>query len=74
LLLLLLLSGGVYDAIQGPLEGSIAVQQLADDDATYAAARRAITDRFLLQVVQLVLVGFVCVLWVRPAWRFIKET
>lgn len=73
LLLFLLASGPIYDAIQGPVEGSIAVQQLEDDDMTYIAARRAISNRFLLQVVQFGLVGFGCLLWIRPTLRYFRE-
>jgi hypothetical protein len=72
LLLFLFTSGYVYDAIQGPLEGSIAVQQLEDNDVTYIAARRAIEDKFLLQVVQVCLCVFVVLLWIGPVVRSFK--
>jgi len=63
----------VYDAVQGPIEGKLAVQQLQDDDAIYVTARRAISNRFLLRCVQAPLVLLGAFLLVKPVRRLFQE-
>jgi len=73
LLLLALFAGGsVFRAVQGPIEGRLAVKQLEDNDASYILGRAASQNDFLLKMFQYAVGGLVVLIWLPTGVRFLK--
>lgn len=53
----------IYDAVRGPLEGSVAVGQLSDDPATYAAAREISTGNLIPNIAIWSLIVLLAIVW-----------
>lgn len=59
----------VFQAAQGPIEGSIALNQMENDNVSYAAARAAITSHPLTAWAGWIFVGLLALIWFVPAKR-----
>lgn len=62
----------IHDAGRGAVEGNIAVQQLADDDATYIAANRVVRGNFIPTLIVWCTIVCFCLLWVGPIVKCLK--
>lgn len=73
ILCILIATPSIYNAIQGPIEGEIAVRQLEDSIVEYSMSRSIIVSNLIPNIIYVVLMGFLVLIWISPIVKFIKK-